>query len=89
MHYRILGKTGLKVSRLSIGTGTNGWAGSSEQTRLGLEGLADLLRVMWSNGVPQNQFRPAADQTILEPQVLKGSCPYLYCWDGEKFVLLY
>ena len=55
---------------------------------LGAQSLADLLRVMWSNGVPQNRFRPAADQTILEPQVLKGSCPYLYCWDGERFVFV-
>ena len=33
-----LGKTGLNVSRLSIGTGSNGWNGRSNQTDLGLAG---------------------------------------------------
>ncbi len=52
---------------------------------LGTQPRADLLRVVWSNGVPQNRFRPVANQTIREVQVLKGSCPYLYCWDGTQF----
>ncbi len=55
---------------------------------LGPHTQADLLRVIWSNGVPQNQFRPAADQAIREVQVLKGSCPYLYCWDGDQFAFV-
>jgi len=55
---------------------------------LGAHAQADLLRVMWSNGVPQNRFRLAGDQIVLEPQVLKGSCPNLYCWDGERFVFV-
>jgi aryl-alcohol dehydrogenase-like predicted oxidoreductase len=39
-----LGRTGLTVSVLAQGTGTNGWGGSSNQTRtLGERGLADLL----------------------------------------------
>ena len=38
--------------------------------------------------MPQNHFQPTANQTIREPQVLKGSCPYLYCWDGQKFVFV-
>jgi hypothetical protein len=55
---------------------------------LGARPRADVLRVIWSNGVPQNQFQPAANQTIREVQVLKGSCPYLYSWDGERFVFV-
>jgi hypothetical protein len=55
---------------------------------LGGQAQADLLRVMWSNGVPQNRIRPVADQTVFEPQILKGSCPYLYCWDGERFAFV-
>ena len=39
----------------------------------------------WSNGVPQNVFTPTVNQTLREKQVLKGSCPYLYVWDGEKY----
>jgi aryl-alcohol dehydrogenase-like predicted oxidoreductase len=38
-----LGSTGIRVSRLCIGTGTNGWGGSSKQTRLGFDRLVDLL----------------------------------------------
>ena len=46
-----LGKTGLTVSRLGFGTGTHGWAGRSQQTDLGLDGLADLLRLAYESGV--------------------------------------
>jgi aryl-alcohol dehydrogenase-like predicted oxidoreductase len=43
MEYVDFGRTGLQVSRLSIGTGTHGWGGRSEQTDLGLNVLTDLL----------------------------------------------
>jgi aryl-alcohol dehydrogenase-like predicted oxidoreductase len=47
-----LGSTGIKVSRLFQGTGTNGMNKSSNQTRgLGLEGVADLLRSGVDQGV--------------------------------------
>jgi aryl-alcohol dehydrogenase-like predicted oxidoreductase len=47
-----LGRTGIRVSRLFQGTGTNGINGASNQTRgLGLDGLADLLRAGVDNGV--------------------------------------
>jgi aryl-alcohol dehydrogenase-like predicted oxidoreductase len=38
-----LGGTGIQTSRLACGTGTSGYGGHSHQTRLGLQGLADLL----------------------------------------------
>jgi tetratricopeptide (TPR) repeat protein len=46
---------------------------------------ADVIRITWTNGVPQNIFLPGADQSLIESQTLKGSCPFLYTWDGEKF----
>ncbi|MFQ6615347.1 MAG: FG-GAP-like repeat-containing protein [Fidelibacterota bacterium] len=46
---------------------------------------ADVVRVVWSNGVPQNRFNPERNQTILETQVLKGSCPWLYAWNGDHY----
>jgi hypothetical protein len=49
---------------------------------------ADLLRVVWTNGVPQNRLQPPADQRIVEEQVLKGSCPFLYAWNGERFAFV-
>jgi hypothetical protein len=52
---------------------------------LGQRTNADVVRVLWTNGVPQNLFKPGTDQALLEKQILKGSCPFLYAWDGEKY----
>ncbi len=46
---------------------------------------ADVVRVVWSNGVPQNRFNPERNQTVVENQVLKGSCPWLYGWNGNEY----
>ncbi len=46
---------------------------------------ADVVRIIWSNGVPQNHFKPEKNQTIVENQILKGSCPWLFAWDGKEF----
>ncbi len=61
-----LGKTGLNVSRLSIGTGSNGWNGRSNQTDLGFEGLRDLLLFAYEKGVT---FWDSADQYGSHPHV--------------------
>ena len=52
---------------------------------LGSEEEADVLRVVWTNGVPQNRLGVAGSQRVVEEQLLKGSCPFLYAWDGEGF----
>jgi aryl-alcohol dehydrogenase-like predicted oxidoreductase len=64
-----LGHTGLRVSRLGIGTGTHGWAGHSEQTALGIEELASLLREAYGLGVT---FWDAADQYGSHPHVAEA-----------------
>ena len=47
-----LGRTGIRVSRLFQGTGTDGVGHASNQTRaLGLQGVADLLRAGVDHGV--------------------------------------
>ena len=61
-----LGKTGLDVSRLSIGTGSNGWNGRSNQTDLGFEALRDLLLFSHGKGVT---FWDSADQYGSHPHV--------------------
>jgi aryl-alcohol dehydrogenase-like predicted oxidoreductase len=58
MDYVDFGKTGLRVSRLSVGTGTHGWGGRSEQSALGVDKLANLLRLAYERGV---NFWDAAD----------------------------
>ena len=61
-----LGKTGLNVSRLSIGTGSNGWNGRSNQTDLGFEAFRDLLLFSHEKGVT---FWDSADQYGSHPHV--------------------
>ncbi|NUO78632.1 VCBS repeat-containing protein [candidate division KSB1 bacterium] len=52
---------------------------------LGDRERADLVRVVWSNGVAQNWLNPERNQTITEDQILKGSCPWLYAWNGAGY----
>ena len=52
---------------------------------LGQRKAADAVRVLWLNGVPQNILQPEADLLICEQQILLGSCPYLYTWDGSRY----
>jgi tetratricopeptide (TPR) repeat protein len=52
---------------------------------LGLREKAEVIRILWTNGVPQNMFFPATNQDLIEQQQLKGSCPFLYTWNGEEY----
>lgn len=47
----MLGATGIQVSRLAMGTGTNGVGGKSDQTALGVAGLAGLLVQGFNQGI--------------------------------------
>ena len=55
----LLGETGLNVSPLNFGTGTNGWGGKSMQTGLGHRQFVDLLEYAAEQGVT---FWDSADQ---------------------------
>ena len=59
---------------------------TAEVTHIGLgsQESADIVRVTWTNGVPQNRLDLGANQMLVEEQLLKGSCPFLYTWDGER-----
>ena len=46
-----LGNTGIKTSRLAMGTGTVGSGGRSHQTSLGLQGLSSLLQNGYDEGL--------------------------------------
>lgn len=52
---------------------------------LGSHLKGDVLRVQWPNGVPQTVYLPGTDQDVLELEQLKGSCAFLYTWDGQHF----
>lgn len=55
---------------------------------LGRQKQADVVRVIWTNGVPRNLINPEPNLHVCEEQKLVGSCPYLYTWNGEKFVFV-
>ncbi len=65
-----LGKTGLEVTRLAMGTGTHGVGRKSNQTRkLGVQGVADLLEAAYDRGVA---FWDSADQYGTHPHLREG-----------------
>jgi hypothetical protein len=55
---------------------------------LGDRPVADVARIIWPNGTVQAEFGVKADQSLLALQRLKGSCPFLFAFDGNevKFV---
>ncbi len=55
---------------------------------LGPREKAEVIRIVWTNGVPQNMFFPVTDQDLVEEQLLKGSCPFLYTWNGEEYTFV-
>jgi len=59
-------------------------------THFGLDGFdrAGSLRVIFPNGLTQTIREPAVDALVEEEQTLKGSCPYLFAWDGEKYAFV-
>jgi len=61
-----LGSTGIKTSRLAMGTGTVGSGHHSNQTALGLEGLSRLLQNGYDHGL---RFFDAADSYGSHPHV--------------------
>ncbi len=51
---------------------------------LGDQTETDLARITWPNGSIQVEFELHSNQSILATQRLKGSCPSLFAWDGER-----
>ncbi len=87
-----------KNNTFGRGTSLEVTAGSAYQYREVREGVthfglgavrrADSLRAVWANGVPQHRLQPEANQLLVEEQVLKGSCPFLYTWNGEEITFV-
>ena len=64
-----LGSTGIKTSRLAMGTGTVGSGHHSHQTALGIKGLSDLLLNGYDHGL---RFFDAADSYGSHPHVAEA-----------------
>jgi len=47
-------------------------------TRTGI----DVARILWPNGIMQADFDGKADVTVVAEQRLKGSCPWVFTYDG-------
>jgi 1-deoxyxylulose-5-phosphate synthase len=64
-----LGRTGIRTSRLAMGTGTTGYNHHSNQTALGMDGLPKLLLNGYDQGL---RFFDAADSYGSHPYVAKA-----------------
>lgn len=52
---------------------------------LGQQKRPDSIRVLWTNGIPEHIIQPEPDKVVCLQQKLKGSCPYIYTWDGQQY----
>ena len=48
----------------------------------------EFARIVWPNGLIQAEFALKPDQSVLAEQRLKGSCPFLFTWDGHSMRFL-
>jgi hypothetical protein len=84
-----------RVNHYAIGSVIEAWFGTNYRaaivtepmTHFGLGGFetADSMRVIFPNGLTQTVSKPSRNSVVEEEQTLKGSCPYLYAWNGERF----
>jgi hypothetical protein len=51
---------------------------------LGQQTVADVVKIQWPNGMQNAEFALKSDQEVLTEQRLKGSCPFLFAWDGRQ-----
>ena len=51
---------------------------------LGTHGETDVARITWPNGTVTAEFSLKGDQEVLTEQRLKGSCPFLFAWNGKE-----
>jgi tetratricopeptide (TPR) repeat protein len=87
-----------KVNTFAVGSMVEMTAGDLYQSRtvrgprthlgLGSRLKADVIRIVWTNGVPQYLYFPGTDQELIESQELKGSCAFVYGWNGEGYEFL-
>ncbi len=74
-------RTGLHVQRMLISSPIV-HVGLGEATR------AEVARIFWPNGTIQSEFGLTADATVAASQRLKGSCPWLFAWNGREMAFV-
>ncbi len=50
---------------------------------LGAREEIEVVRILWPNGVSQAEFDLGPDTAVEAEQRLKGSCPWLFTWNGD------
>jgi tetratricopeptide (TPR) repeat protein len=55
---------------------------------LGEQTSTDVVRVLWPNGSVRAEFEVKADQEIVTEQRIKGSCPYLFAYNGRQIAFV-
>jgi hypothetical protein len=99
-HYMQVQLTGLsygnsKNNRLGIGAQVELKAGDLYQMKtvtralmnfgVGGRDSLDAVRIIWPNGTPQVISDPSRRERLIEEEKLKGSCPFLFTWNGKQF----
>lgn len=84
-----------KNNRLGIGAQVELKAGDLYQTKtvrrmitnfgVGNRDSLDAVRIIWPNGSPQYISDPSRRQKLFEESKLKGSCPFLFVWNGRSY----
>jgi FG-GAP-like repeat len=61
----------------------------SPSTHFGLgDQTPSNLRIIFNNGLTQNDDKLKTNLLVEEKQELKGSCPFVYGWNGQRFELI-
>ena len=55
---------------------------------LGEATSVDVARIAWPNGILQSEFGLTADAAVPASQRLKGSCPWLFAWNGREMAFV-
>ncbi|HEV2709685.1 MAG TPA: FG-GAP-like repeat-containing protein [Edaphobacter sp.] len=69
-------RSGLMVQKQEI-------SGPELHFGLGKQKGADVARIVWPNGSVRAEFALKADQEFVAEQRLKGSCPFLFAYNGK------
>ncbi len=88
---------GGRVNHFSVGSTLEIWADGEHFSRIVKHPVTHLglgkrtpenLRIIFPNGLTQNLEDVDTNVLIEEQQIPRGSCPYAYGWNGEKFELI-
>ncbi len=55
---------------------------------LGDQDRTDVARILWPNGSLRAEFALKADQQVVTEQRLKGSCPFLFAYNGKAMAFV-